>query len=76
MSISSNGSVLAVGGPYDNGEVGATWIFLYNGSTYQQLGQKLVGTGSSLISVQGKGGVKKMKVYQIVNNDFGFRFFR
>ena len=46
MSLSSDGDMLAVGGPYDNSSVGATWIFLSDGSTYQQVGPKLVGNGT------------------------------
>lgn len=43
VSLSSNGSIIAVGGPIDNTDVGATWIFQYDGLTYQQVGEKLVG---------------------------------
>lgn len=53
VSCSSNGRIIAVGGPGDNNGIGATWIFSYNGSTYKQLGKKLVGTGSSGSSQQG-----------------------
>lgn len=57
VSLSSDGRILAVGGPLDNFRAGATWIFVYDGSTYQQFGRKL----SALFpSQQGKGGVKFM----------------
>ncbi len=46
MALSSDGKTLAVGGPSDDGGKGATWIFVLNGSTFQQLGRKLVGSGS------------------------------
>lgn len=62
MSLSADGSVLAVGGYSDTygfttsaessvgydvtlEGVGATWIFGYNGTAYNQLEPKLVGTG-------------------------------
>ncbi len=50
VSLSSNGSTLAIGSPIDEAEKGATWIFVSfntNGTTtsYEQLGTKLVGNG-------------------------------
>lgn len=59
VSLSSNGSVLAVGAPYaatiGDGRVGATWIFV-NVSTYQQFGNKLVCSDSfSVAANEGKG---------------------
>ncbi len=50
-----DGHTLAVGGPYDAGGMGAMWIFVSNGSTYQQLGSKLVGSGASGFSKSGFG---------------------
>ena len=46
VSLSSDGLTLAVGGLGDDSGVGATWIFVFDGSAYQQLGVKLVGSGS------------------------------
>lgn len=63
VSISSNGSILAVGGAADNDRVGATWIFVYNGTTYNQLGSKLFAKDSSDTSEQGKGGPSRCVVY-------------
>lgn len=54
MSLSSDGILLAVGGPEDDGGKGATWIFKYDGSKYYQLGPKLV-DGQSSFSKLGKG---------------------
>lgn len=56
MDLSSDGHILVVGGPYDNNGVGATWVFENNGSTYQQLGRKLVGLGSRCIKSAGMLG--------------------
>lgn len=53
VSLSSNGSLLAVGGPFDNDKVGATWVFKYNGSNYSKLGSKLIGTGYWRYNLQG-----------------------
>ncbi len=47
VSLSLDGHRLAVGGPFDSGGVGAMWIFLSNGMTYQPLGFKLVGSGGA-----------------------------
>ena len=46
MALSSDGRTVAVGGYRDNNYVGATWIFVFDGSAYQQIGNKLVGSGS------------------------------
>jgi hypothetical protein len=46
VSLTSDGSTLAVGGPSDDGQTGATWIFVRDsGGSWSQLGSKLVGTG-------------------------------
>ena len=44
VSLSSDGLTLAVGSPFDNDYIGATWIFKKTGSTWNQV-TKLVGTG-------------------------------
>ncbi len=49
VSISSDGSTLAVGGPLDSSGTGATWVFTRNASHWSQQGNKLVGR-------QGAGG--------------------
>ena len=58
VSLSSNGSILAVGGPVDGpsytDRIGSTWLFEFNGSRYNQLGDKLVGTKYLGYSSQGK----------------------
>ena len=56
VSLSSSGNTLAVGGPSDNGYIGATWIFdRTRGTTWSENGQgKLVGTGyTGLFCYQG-----------------------
>ena len=41
--LSADGNTAIVGGPYDNGEVGAAWIFTRSGGVWTQQGPKLVG---------------------------------
>jgi hypothetical protein len=44
VSLSDDGNTLAVGGPGDNGDQGATWIFTRTAGIWTQQGAKLVGT--------------------------------
>lgn len=46
VALSADGGVLAVGGWWDNSDVGATWIFERTaGGEWRQVGGKLVGSG-------------------------------
>lgn len=47
LSLNAFGNLLAIGGPTDNANQGATWIFARSGSTWTQQGTKLVGTGNT-----------------------------
>ena len=51
ISLSSDGNTLAIGGRYDNSNLGATWIFTRNGTKWKQKGNKIVGSGYSGTSV-------------------------
>jgi hypothetical protein len=42
-----------VGGPYDNSNIGAVWIFSRNGTVWTQQGNKQVGTGAVGSGAQG-----------------------
>jgi hypothetical protein len=53
VALSVDGSVLAVGGPYDDSNVGATWIFTRNGDGEFIQQAKLVGTGGTGSQFQG-----------------------
>ncbi|TAE71627.1 MAG: hypothetical protein EAY68_01820, partial [Bacteroidetes bacterium] len=53
VAISADGNTAAVGGPRDNSEQGAVWIYIRNGNTWTQQGTKLVGTGSVGAAWQG-----------------------
>ncbi len=54
VAVSSDGTTMIEGGPYDNGIVGAAWVFQRIGAEWFQQ-QKLIGTGGSGISGQGYG---------------------
>jgi hypothetical protein len=46
VSISSDGNTLAIGGPTDNSNVGAVWIYVKTGTVWAQQ-DKLIGTGGT-----------------------------
>ena len=46
VAISSDGNTAIIGGPFDNGNKGAAWIFTRSSGVWSQQGSKLVGTGS------------------------------
>jgi hypothetical protein len=43
VALSSEGSTALIGGPEDNGETGAAWVFTRSGSTWTQQGAKFLG---------------------------------
>ncbi len=43
VALSANGHTALIGGPDDNGGVGAAWVFTRSGSTWTQQGEKLTG---------------------------------
>jgi hypothetical protein len=45
--------ILAIGGPSDNINIGATWIFVLENGIWTQQGSKLIGTGGVGASAQG-----------------------
>jgi hypothetical protein len=53
VAISSDGNTAIVGGPYDNGNIGAVWVFTRSGGVWTQQGPKLVGTGAVGAAHQG-----------------------
>jgi hypothetical protein len=50
VALSADGNTALIGGPTDNGQVGAAWVFTRSGSTWTQQGEKLTGGGE-----QGEG---------------------
>jgi gliding motility-associated-like protein len=55
VSISADGNTVIVGGYLDNSNQGAAWIYTRSGTTWSQLGDKLVGTGAIGNAAQGHG---------------------
>jgi hypothetical protein len=53
VSVSSDGNTVASGGPGDNGNKGAAWVFVRSGAVWNQQGSKLTGTGASGPAQQG-----------------------
>ena len=47
VGLSSDGNTALIGGPRDNGSVGAAWVFTRSGTTWTQQGSKLTGSGES-----------------------------
>ena len=47
VALSSDGSTALIGAPFDNGLVGAAWVFTRSGETWTQQGEKLKGSGES-----------------------------
>lgn len=45
VELSADGNTMVVGGPFDNTNIGAVWIFTRSSGTWSAQGAKLVGTG-------------------------------
>ncbi len=43
VALSSSGNTAVIGGPADNGRVGAAWVFTRSGTSWSQQGEKLTG---------------------------------
>jgi antibiotic biosynthesis monooxygenase (ABM) superfamily enzyme len=54
IALSADGNTAIVGASGDNGGIGAAWIYVRTGNTWTQQGSKLVGSGNSGASNQGK----------------------
>lgn len=52
VALSADGLTALVGGAHDNTERGAGWLFARSGNAWNQIGEKLTGTGASGSSVQ------------------------
>ncbi len=52
VALSSDGNTAIVGGPADNGFIGAAWVYTRSGTAWTQL-QKLVGTGAVGLANEG-----------------------
>ncbi len=63
-ALSADGNTAVVGGPQDNGGLGAAWVFVRSGATWTQQGGKLVGTGAvgnaeqgTSVAISGDGNI-------------------
>ena len=53
VAVAADGNTAIVGGPSDNGNAGAAWIYTRTGGSWTQQGAKLVGTGATGAAKQG-----------------------
>jgi len=53
VAVSGDGNTAIVGGPSDNSNTGAAWVYTRSGGVWTQQGRKLVGTGTVGIADQG-----------------------
>src|SRR5262245_748280 len=53
VALSDDGNTAVLGGPGDNGGIGATWAFTRNGGVWTQQGAKLIGSGAAGAAAQG-----------------------
>ena len=54
VALSGDGNTAILGGQFDNSNIGAAWIFVKNGTSWTQQGNKLVGSGAVGASIQGQ----------------------
>ena len=54
VALSGDGNTAMIGGPCDNGNVGAAWVFTRIDATWKQQGPKLVGNGRTGRTFQGQ----------------------
>jgi hypothetical protein len=53
VALSGDGNTAIVGGPYDNRQAGAAWVFTRSNGVWTQQGDKLVGSGAVGATIQG-----------------------
>jgi len=53
VALSADGNTALVGGPNDNGDMGAVWVFTRSGGAWGQQGTKLVGSGATPTHIGG-----------------------
>jgi hypothetical protein len=53
VALSADGNTALIGGPGDNSNQGAAWLFTRSATTWTQLGAKLVGSGDTGAAYQG-----------------------
>jgi FG-GAP-like repeat/FG-GAP repeat len=53
VALSADGNTAIIGGLYDNGAIGASWVFTRSNGVWTQQGNKLVGNGTGGFARQG-----------------------
>lgn len=53
IALSADGNTVIVGGPGDNSNAGAAWVFSWNKGAWVQQGNKLIGNGTVGMARQG-----------------------
>jgi hypothetical protein len=53
VALSADGNTAIFGGPYDNSDAGAAWVFTQSGGVWTQQGSKLFGSGAVGAALQG-----------------------
>jgi hypothetical protein len=53
VALSGDGNTAVVGGPSDDSDAGAAWVFVRKSGVWNQQGQKRVGTGAAGVASQG-----------------------
>jgi antibiotic biosynthesis monooxygenase (ABM) superfamily enzyme len=48
VALSADGNTASVGGPNDNADAGAAWVYTRSGGVWTQQGSKLVGSGATI----------------------------
>jgi large repetitive protein len=54
VAISGDGNTVVIGGPFDNGNAGAVWVFTRSAGEWTQQGSKLLGSGAAGGANQGQ----------------------
>ena len=53
VAVSADGNTAIIGGPSDNGNMGAAWVFTRSNGVWTQQGSKLIGAGATNPALQG-----------------------
>jgi VCBS repeat protein len=53
VAVSADGNTAIIGGPSDNGNMGAAWVFTRSNGVWTQQGTKLIGAGATNPALQG-----------------------
>jgi hypothetical protein len=75
VALSADGNTALVGGPYDNGETGAAWVFKRRGSAWTQQGEKLTCSVGTILTHAGEAETcRRSGVYVALSSDASTAF--